>query len=384
MAFSRSTDGGKTFSAPLPWPGTGGKGAVPAAGSDGALYVCYINDDSIFVGKSTNGGVSFLPEVLVADAARPFSWPDGISEFRFITFPSIAVDSSGGSEDGTVYVTWQDSSTGSDSDIVLSRSTDGGQTWSERVQINDNDESTHPSDQFFPWVAVDRKGRVAVFFNDRRNDRSNWLCDVYAAVSIDGAQTFLPNIRVSQHSFDPHLNGFSGTGDNTDVKRFRFFGDYLGITAAGESFYAAWSDTRDGGGLLWGDSNIYVARILDEVADGDGDGLMGKKQPMKITELAKVIRSKNAGPFELTFDIMFDDADHYETVKRSGVITSKLIARLYSISHNEVLVCRPYDPALAYKITIRRPIASGDLMESDVYGCQQHVPLTSIEIPCED
>ena len=103
----------------------------------------------------------------------------------------------------------------------------------------------------------------------------------------------------------------------------------------------------------------------------------------KIVDLAKVIRSKNAGPFELTFDIMFDDATLYEKVKKSGVITSKLIARLYNISHNEVLVCRPYDPALAFKITIRRPIGSGDLMESDVYGCQQHVPLTTIEIPWE-
>ena len=104
----------------------------------------------------------------------------------------------------------------------------------------------------------------------------------------------------------------------------------------------------------------------------------------KITELAKVIRSKNAGPFEITFDIMFDDAGIYEKVKNSGVITSKLIAKLYNISHNEVLVCRPYDPAQAFKITIRRPIGSGDLMESDVYGCQQHVPLTSIEIPWQE
>jgi len=104
----------------------------------------------------------------------------------------------------------------------------------------------------------------------------------------------------------------------------------------------------------------------------------------KITELAKVIRSKNAGPFEITFDIMFADAGIYDKVKNSGVITSKLIARLYNISHNEVLVCRPYDPAQAFKITIRRPTASGDLMESDVYGCQQHMPLTTIEVPWEE
>ena len=101
----------------------------------------------------------------------------------------------------------------------------------------------------------------------------------------------------------------------------------------------------------------------------------------KILDLAQVIRSKNAGPFELTFDIMFEDPAAYERVKKSGVITAALIAKLYRISHNQVLVCRPYDPALAFKITIRRPVSSGDLGESDVYGCQQHVPLTMIEVP---
>ena len=101
----------------------------------------------------------------------------------------------------------------------------------------------------------------------------------------------------------------------------------------------------------------------------------------RILDLAQVIRSKNAGPFEVTFDIMFDSANNYRMVRDSGVITRKLIARLYGISENAVLVCRPYDPAQAIKITIRRPVSSGDIGDSDVYGCQQHVPLTTILVP---
>jgi hypothetical protein len=101
----------------------------------------------------------------------------------------------------------------------------------------------------------------------------------------------------------------------------------------------------------------------------------------KLSDLASVIRSKNAGPFELTFDIMFDDPDKYEHVKASGIITAQRIAAIYGVSHNEVLVCRTYDPARAIKITIRRPVGSGSPGESDVYGCQQHMPLTMIEIP---
>lgn len=103
--------------------------------------------------------------------------------------------------------------------------------------------------------------------------------------------------------------------------------------------------------------------------------------PTTILDLAQVIRSKNAGPFEITFDILFESEANYRRVKKSAVITPALIAKLYRISNNHVLVCRPYDPAQAIKITIRRPVSSGDLGESDVYGCQQHVPLTTIEIP---
>ena len=100
-----------------------------------------------------------------------------------------------------------------------------------------------------------------------------------------------------------------------------------------------------------------------------------------LSTLASVIRSKNAGPFELTFDIMFNDEATYQAVKKSGVITAGRIAEIYGVSHNEVLVCRTYDPALAFKITIRRPVGSGSPGDSDVYGCQQHMPLTDIDIP---
>ncbi|MBL8703358.1 MAG: DUF4387 domain-containing protein [Rhodospirillales bacterium] len=103
--------------------------------------------------------------------------------------------------------------------------------------------------------------------------------------------------------------------------------------------------------------------------------------PTTILDLAQVIRSKNAGPFEITFDILFESAANYQRVKKSAVITPALIAKLYRISNNQVLVCRAYDPAQAIKITIRRPVSSGDLGDSDVYGCQQHVPLTAIEVP---
>ncbi|HTJ98818.1 MAG TPA: DUF4387 domain-containing protein [Bordetella sp.] len=104
-------------------------------------------------------------------------------------------------------------------------------------------------------------------------------------------------------------------------------------------------------------------------------------QTQPMTAYAKVIRSKNSGPFELTFDIMFDEDAPYLHVKNSGVINVEQIARAFSISPESVLVCTPFDAARAFKITIKRPVSSGDLLDRDVYGCQQHVPLTRIQVP---
>jgi hypothetical protein len=108
---------------------------------------------------------------------------------------------------------------------------------------------------------------------------------------------------------------------------------------------------------------------------------MGKK---KLTELARVIRSKNAGPFELTFDIMFKDADTYERVKQSGFFSRELFAELYRIPVAKVLNFCFFDQAYAIKATIARPVSSGTVGDSDVFGAQQHAPLLELEVELAD
>jgi hypothetical protein len=100
----------------------------------------------------------------------------------------------------------------------------------------------------------------------------------------------------------------------------------------------------------------------------------------KLWELAKLVRAKNAGPFTLTFDLLFADADTYEKVKRSGVINRALFASLYRVPEEQVLFFE-HDRALALKASIPRPAASGDLADTDVFGGQQHGPLVDLEIP---
>lgn len=103
----------------------------------------------------------------------------------------------------------------------------------------------------------------------------------------------------------------------------------------------------------------------------------------KLKELAKVIRSKNSGPYEITFDIMFPDAESYRRVKESGVLGEELICGLYHVQPEDIVASLFFDPALAYKFTLRRPARSlqGSIGENDTFGTQQHVPLLEVEVP---
>ncbi|OPL08687.1 MAG: acyl-CoA synthetase [delta proteobacterium ML8_F1] len=100
-----------------------------------------------------------------------------------------------------------------------------------------------------------------------------------------------------------------------------------------------------------------------------------------LYELAKVLRSKNSGPFEITFDIIFDSKEKYELVKSSGVITKELIQELYLVEEEDISHLVFYDPAYAIKITMTRSVDSGSIGDMDVYGSQQHAPLIDIKIP---
>ena len=101
----------------------------------------------------------------------------------------------------------------------------------------------------------------------------------------------------------------------------------------------------------------------------------------KLVELAKTIRSKNAGPDKITFDIIFNDRPSYELVKDSQVITKRSIAELYKIPQERISDFVEFDPANAIKFTIYRTLSSGSPGETDIFGCQQYPPLLDIEVP---
>jgi hypothetical protein len=92
-------------------------------------------------------------------------------------------------------------------------------------------------------------------------------------------------------------------------------------------------------------------------------------------------RRRACRPLQFTFDIMFSDAESCERVKRSGVISAELFAKLCAVPVNGMLSVHAFDPALSLKATIARPISSGTAGDSDIFGAQQHAPLPDVEIP---
>lgn len=96
-----------------------------------------------------------------------------------------------------------------------------------------------------------------------------------------------------------------------------------------------------------------------------------------LKDIANVIRSKNAGPFELTLDVLLKDQQMFEKLRQADAINTKVIAQLYQIPETDVISIVYFPNARAIKTTIVRPLPSGALGERDVYGAQQHAPLVN-------
>lgn len=238
LLVSRSGDGGETWSEPTvvveDRPKTIKQFSDPSVAPDGTVYVTWVEeegeDGTVYLSSSTDGGRTWTPgSPIMTRALIPGTLPN--SEFRMSTYPVTDVDRS--HEDGhRLVTTWADVEDG-DADVWYRESTDGGETWTEPVRVNE-DETGHS--QFMPWVDVGPNGTVHVAWMDRRHDPDNRLVDVYHAASTDG-ETFANATRLTPTSFDGD-EGFHQTGTP-------FIGDYIGLAASEDRAYVVWPDTRN-------------------------------------------------------------------------------------------------------------------------------------------
>ncbi len=195
-------------------------------GPGGVVYVAWfdITTNTIKIVKSTNGGVSFTTPT---DAASVIPLPATLptSSFRTNSFPTLTVDP----QSGNIYIAWDDYRNGN-ADIFLTRSTNGGTSFTTPVKLNDD---TTANDQFFPWIAS-VPGRVSAIWYDRRLDPNNHNTDIFYTDSTDGGATFSPNTRITDTSSDPNVQ-FSG----------KFIGDYIGLAITRTEAHPVWTDTRN-------------------------------------------------------------------------------------------------------------------------------------------
>lgn len=249
--FTRSTDQGFNWSAPIQISDSQGdvQWPVPVVGPNGEVYVAWCRTTSIRFDRSTNGGVSFGTDHTVQNIASMDRYVKG--SILTFSYPAIDVDITNGPYRGYIYVAYMDDGTDGYPDMFFTRSTDGGNTWSTKVRINDDPQGNH-IDQFHPWLTVDRTGCISVIFYDSRNDPSNILSDVYLAQSTNGGVTWFPNVRITTVSFDltagpeKQIEPYDPTKPLVG-QRAGLIGEYNGLAAASKGNpISIWTDTRNG------------------------------------------------------------------------------------------------------------------------------------------
>lgn len=241
-----STDGGLTFGPAVAVANVGGlQGSAPTVGPNGEVYVAYNigypSDTGIGFVMSTDGGQTFTaPRQIQATTRFAISGTD-----RAPSFPRIAVDETGGPYTGNIYVVWQSAISGR-GEAVLTKSTDGGATWSDPAVIN-NDGGT--GIEWQPTVSVDFNGNVNTFFYSRRGLSGN-MTNLYYDQSSDGGDSFNGAVQVNEN---PYVMNPSGDGSPA-------WGDYM--NSASVSFdgvnadaIIAYADGRDG------DPDAYFGRV---------------------------------------------------------------------------------------------------------------------------
>jgi hypothetical protein len=240
-----------------------------AIGPEGDLYESNGGGGDFTVYHSTDGGASFVGDT----TANYLAFGPGFltltkgdtlpnDNFRTDKVRAIAADPT---RPGTLYATEAIYTLDSQSNVIadsaniyFARSSDYGATWTstESVGTNKNaivlnddnggvaastlDPNAVISGQALPQLAVGANGDVSVIWYDTRRDPADHLLDVFGTVSTDGGQTFSPNFRVTDQSFDPNAGAFTDPTGRPDY----YIGDGLGVTVVGRTVYAAWTDTR--------------------------------------------------------------------------------------------------------------------------------------------
>ena len=329
IRFSKSTDQGNTWSTAITISDVSGncidsdnttEGAVPCVGPNGEIYVSWAGPVGLVFDKSIDGGQTWGADIFISNI--PGGWDydvPGIS--RCNGLPVTMCDISNSLYRGHIYSCWTDQRNGtSDTDVFLSKSTDGGNSWSSPLRVNDDISARH---QFFVWSNIDPfTGHLWFVFYDRRNTTGS-ATDVYVAKSFDGGQTF-ENFKVSESSFTP----------NSGI----FFGDYTNIAAWNGKVYPIWMRLQSNQLSVWNtiiiDSTFIPVELMNFSAVVENSAVVLKWETSTETnnlgfEILRKVSSEVNGTS--------NDISEWQTigfVEGSGTSTEK---HIYSFKDNSKL-----------------------------------------------
>jgi hypothetical protein len=251
VMFVFTDDGGQNWSSPEPInnPAQRSANSEMAIDPTGKIYVCWaaltnsspFTEDYVGFATSNDGGDNWAVEENIFDMNGIAGLLPQKSNIRVNGVPRIAIDTTGGQRDGWIYIITVQKDlnpAGTDADIVLNRSTNGGQTWSQGIRVN-QDLKDNGKIQLFPAINVDKYGGINILFYDDRKTTSDSL-GIYLARSDDGGNTWR-EFEISDHNFRPQpIGGFQGK-----------MGDNIGITSSNEMIYPVWMDNSTGIYQIW-------------------------------------------------------------------------------------------------------------------------------------
>ena len=287
ILMCRSTDEGNSFVGPVTISDMNGvQWPVPCVGPNSEVYVAWVqySPGAIRFDCSTDGGETFGTDITIQNVSFVSGYIYG--DIMVFSFPAIDVDITGGPYNGNIYVAYMDYASGNtDTDIYFTCSTDGGNSWSQKIRIND-DPLNNGCDQFHPWLFVAPDGNIIVVFLDRRLDSGNLLMDLYMTTSADGGNSWSSNERITTVSSDPTAGSVFSTSNQPLNKfpikinhpviltgRAGLIGEYIGVTASSiNDIHPIWTDTRFGNQDVFvgvKDTSSYVQEYSsDNINDG--------------------------------------------------------------------------------------------------------------------
>ncbi len=248
--FTRSIDNGQSFQPCIEVPNSPQWGTL-AIGPDGEVY---IGAEGFIVAKSSNAKYDAQAVTwdfsTVVDLDGSIAYSGGPNPGGLLGQAWIAADRSDGPTAGNVYLLCSVSrdSNPDPLDVMFARSTDGGQTWSSPVRVNDDPGTS--AYQWFGTMSVAPNGRIDVIWLDTRNDPGGYDSELYYSFSEDGGVTWSAN-EVLSPAFDPHV----GWPQQNKM------GDYFDMTSDNQGADLAYAATFNG------EQDVYYLRIGDRCAD---------------------------------------------------------------------------------------------------------------------